>query len=120
MFQSLKHTLSLLIDLGATRIELAATELEEERLRLADLALSACVALFCGALAIILALLFVIVAMWDVQRLLTIGTLAGLFTVLCAWTSWRWRGKARRKPRFMAATLAEIHLDLQTLRGRSP
>ncbi len=119
MFQSIKNVLSLLVDLGATRFELAATELEEERVRLAELALCAGLTLFLGGLAVVLCLLFVIVAMWDVQRLLTIGVLAGLFIVLCAWSTWRWRDKARRKPRFLAATLAEINLDLQALRGQS-
>ncbi len=116
VFQSLKNSLSALIALGATRLELAATELEEERLRLADLALSACLALFFGGLAVILSLLFIIVLMWDVQRLLTIGLLAMMFMVLGGWCAWRWRDKARRKPRFMAATLAEFNLDVQALR----
>lgn len=116
MLQSLKNSLSSLIDLGATRLELATTELEEERLRLADLALSACLALFFVGLAVILLLLFIIVSMWDVQRLWTIGLLALLFVGLGAWTTWRWRDKARRKPRFMAATLAEFSLDVQVLR----
>ncbi len=111
MFEPIQNFFSTLLGLGVTRLELAFTELEEERIRLADMAVSACLAFFFMGLAVMLSLLFLIVFMWDTQRLLTIGLLALTFLTLGSWCIWSLRNKARRRPRFMSATLAEFRLD---------
>lgn len=111
MFKPIQDFFSALLSLGATRLELAAIELEEERIRLTEIALSACLAFFFMGLAVILCLLFIIVLMWDVQRLLTIGLLGFTLLTLGLGCLWDCRNKARRKPRLMSATLAEFRLD---------
>ena len=118
MLQPLKNAATLLADMAKTRLELAATEIEEERLRLTDMAVSACIALFMWAMAVTLVVLFLIVLMWDVNRLATIGLLALLFLSLGVWTTLRLKAQSASKPRFLGATLAELKLDLEALRGR--
>ena len=107
----------LLAEMAKTRLELAATEVEEERLRLADMALSACIALFMWAMAITLAVLFLIVLMWDVNRLATIGLLGLLFAALGGWMTLRLKAQSASRPPFLGATLTELKLDLEALRG---
>lgn len=117
MLEPIKNFCSTLMRLGLTRLELAATELEEERARWADMALSACLAFFFMGLGVTLALVFIIVFMWDIHRLLTIGLLALTCLTLGGGCLWSLRHQARRKPRFMSATLAEFRLDRELFQG---
>lgn len=116
MFESLRSTLALLLDIGATRLELAATELEEERLRLVGLLISAVITLMLFGMAVLMCTAFVVVAMWDSHRLLAVGGLA-LVYVGAAWLSVvRWRARAASRPPFMSVTLAELQRDVAALR----
>lgn len=116
MFESLRSTLALLLDIGATRLELAATELEEERLRLVGLLISAVITLMLFGMAVLMCTAFVVVAMWDSHRLLAVGGLA-LTYAGAAWLSVvRWRARAASRPPFMSVTLAELQRDVAALR----
>ena len=76
MLESLRSSLALLIDAGATRIELAATEFEEERLRLVGLLVSTIATLLLLGITVLLCATFLIVLLWDSHRLLAIGGVA--------------------------------------------
>jgi uncharacterized membrane protein YqjE len=119
VLQPLKNAATLLADMAKTRLELAATEVDEERLRLVGMAWSACIALLAWAMAVSLAVLFLIVLMWDVNRLATIGLLGLLFSALGAWMTLRLKAQSASKPPFLGATLTELKLDLEALRGRA-
>ncbi|MDH3460873.1 MAG: phage holin family protein [Burkholderiaceae bacterium] len=118
MFASIRSALQALLEVGATRLELITTEIEEERLRLADVLLMACVALFFLAIGLVLTAGFLVVLFWDSYRLLTLGLLAAGFLGIGLVSGWCWRVKAANKPRFLAATLTELSRDVEALRPR--
>lgn len=118
MFDSVRSTLALLLDIGATRLELAATEIEEERLRLVGLLISAVVTLMLFGMAVVMCTGFLIVLMWDSHRLLTAGGLALAFVGATVVSAVRWRARAANRPPFMSATVAELQRDVAALQPR--
>ena len=79
LFESLKVLAATLLAIAHTRLELLSTELEEERLRLSSMLVWTLVALFCAGLGVVLATLFVVLALWDTHRMLALGIPAILF-----------------------------------------
>ncbi len=118
MLKSLRSSLALLIDTSATRIELAATELEEERLRLVGLLISTLATMLLLGLTVMLLATFVIVLLWDTHRLLGIGGLAVASAVGTLLSARRWYERLVNRPPFMGATVAELQRDAQSLRAQ--
>lgn len=116
MLESLRSSLALLLDVGATRIELAATEFEEERLRLIGLLISTIVTLLLLGMTALFCATFVIVLFWDSHRLLAIGGVAGASAVVTLVSARRWHERLVNRPPFMAATVAELQRDARCLR----
>jgi uncharacterized membrane protein YqjE len=113
-------TLSLaatLLDIGHTRLLLAATELEEERLRLVQQFFCATCALLFGALGLLLTSAWLVLASPPEQRQLVLGALTGLFLALGGLGVWRWQHLATHKPPLLQATLAELQKDMACLRS---
>lgn len=114
------RALATAVEIGATRLELASVELEEERLRLAELAFAAAGVLFFAFAA--LTALAVALVLWCPPEsrplvLLCVGALAAAVAVVCAW---RWRRlRAERRP-LLQATIAELQADGAALRGEAP
>lgn len=115
LFDSLKKLTSTLLGIVSTRLELLATEIEEERAWLGSMLVWTLVALFCAALGILLATLWVVVYFWDSYRLLALTVLTLMF-LLGAVLSWRVvLGKIRAKPRLFSTSLAEMSKDREQL-----
>lgn len=108
---SARAALAGLVEIGHTRLQLAATELEEERLRISELLLYACAALFFLGLGLVLAALLLVLVFWDENRVLVLALEAALFLALAAGLAGAWRRKARAKPKLLATTLAELQRD---------
>jgi uncharacterized membrane protein YqjE len=119
LFDSLKVLAATLLAIAHTRLELLSTELEEERVRLSSMLVWTLVALFCAGLGVVLATLFVVLALWDTHRLLALGIPAILFLLGAALAWLVVRGKARAKPRLFAASLTELSRDRKELTSRS-
>lgn len=115
LFGSARGVLGALVEIGQTRLQLASTELEEERLRVAELLLFATAALFFLGLGIVLATLLLVLLFWDGPRVLVLGGAAALCLALGAGLATAWRRKARGKPPLLAATLAELQCDRDAL-----
>ena len=77
LFASLKGLVATLVVTGRLRLSLLATELEEEKLRLMELLVSAIATLFLLGLGVVLLLLFLAFAFWE-QRLLIFGLATAL------------------------------------------
>jgi uncharacterized membrane protein YqjE len=118
LFGSARVVLGALVDIVQTRLQLASTELEEERLRVAELLLFAAAALFFLGLGIVLATLLLVLVFWEGPRLLVLGAAAAFFLVLGAGLAATWRRKSRGKPALLASTLAELQRDRDALIGR--
>jgi uncharacterized membrane protein YqjE len=101
------------------RVELLSTELEEQWVWLSSMLVWALIALFCAGVGIVLATLFVVLALWDTHRWLALGIPAMVF-ILGAALAWLVvRGKARAKPPLFAASLTELSKDHKELTSRS-
>ena len=115
LLESLRDLAATFVALVQTRIEIFASEVDEERTRLARIVVLALTALFCLGLAIVLLVLLVAVIFWDEHRLLAVGLLAALFALCGLGALLALRSAVRKRPRFLSATLAELRKDEQQL-----
>lgn len=112
---SARAVMVALLEIGQTRLQLASTELEEERLRIAELLLFATASLFFLGIGIVLATLLLVLLFWDGPRVLVLALAAAGFLAIGAGLAAAWRRKARDKPPLLAATLAELQRDREAL-----
>ena len=119
LFDSVKALLGTLLGMAHTRLELLSTEIEEQRAWLGSMLVWTLVALFCAGVGVVLATLFVVMALWDTHRLLALGIPAILFLLGGALAWLAVLGKARAKPRLFAASLGELSKDRKELTSRS-
>ncbi len=117
LLDSLRNLARTFIAIVQTRIEIFASEIDEERTRLARIAVLAAVAALCIALAVVLLVFFLVVLFWDTNRLLAIGVLAGIFAVGGIAACLGLRAAISQRPRFLSATLAELRKDRTRLEG---
>jgi len=104
-----------LLSFVLTRTRLAATELEEQALRLIEIMVWLAVALFFIGIAIVFTALLVVLLFWDSNRLLAAGLLTTLFVSVGAGAALISRRLLRERPKFLGATLAELERDRDTL-----
>ncbi len=98
-----------------TRLEILATEIEEERIRFAGLALVVAAIAFCLQMAVLLGVILMVVLLWETHRVVTLGVLSTGFLVtgvaLYLWL----RHRLRTRPRMFASTLGEFAKDEERL-----
>ncbi len=113
--ESLKRVAGTMFSIAQTRLELLANELEEERLHFEQTLLYSGIALFFFGLSIMLLTVFIVVAFWDSQRLLVLGSLAALFFIagLLVWNASR--NLIRKTPKLFSTSLAELSSDRNQL-----
>jgi len=117
LLDSLRNLARTFLAVVQTRIEIFASEIDEERTRLARIAVLAAAAAFCLGLAVILLVFFLVVLFWDTDRLLAIGVLAGVFAVGGIAACLGLRTAISKRPKFLSATLAELRKDGTRLEG---
>ena len=101
-----------------TRLEIFASEIDEQGALLARIAVLAAVAALFLGLAVILVVLFVAVLFWDTNRLLAIGAMAAAFAAGGIVACLMLRSAIARRPKLLAATLAELRKDKSKLEGQ--
>ena len=116
LLYSIRHLATSLLGAARTRLEILATEIEEERVRLEQMLLFALGAVFCIGMGVVLAVFFVVVLFWDTHRLATVGSLAGGFLAAGAVLGLVLRDKAKSRPKLFAATRGELAKDQAVLR----
>jgi uncharacterized membrane protein YqjE len=104
-----------LLSFALTRTRLAATELEEQALRLVEILIWFALAFFFLMVAVVFAALLAVLLFWDSNRLLAAGLLAALFAGIGGGAALLARARLRERPKFLAATLAELERDRDTL-----
>ena len=115
LLNSLRRVLASFIGIAQTRIELAVTEIEEQKLRAAQLAVLSIMALFFVSLAIIFGTLAVVMAYWDRSPEAVLGGFAVMYLVFAIIAGLVWRAHSRARPRLLDATLAELVRDREEL-----
>ena len=111
LFESMRNLAKTFLAVLQTRLEIFASEIDEQRTLLARIAVLSGIAAFCLGLAVILLVLFVAVLFWDTNRLLAIGGMAGVFAVGGVVACLMLRSAITHRPKLLAATLAELHKD---------
>lgn len=118
LLESLRNLAKTFIALVQTHVEIFASEIDEERTRLARIVVLALTALFCIGLAVVLCVLLVAVLFWENNRLLALGVLAVLFALGGLAALLALRSAVRQRPKFLSATLAELRKDGKELERR--
>jgi uncharacterized membrane protein YqjE len=118
LLESLRNLARTFLAIVQTRLEIFASEIDEQRALLARIAVLSAIAAFCLGLAVILLVLFAVVLFWDTNRLLAIGVLAGVFAAGGIAACVMLRAAIARRPKLLAATLAELRKDRTKLEGQ--
>jgi uncharacterized membrane protein YqjE len=105
-----------LLAIAQTRMELAATEVEEQSLRYFSCLLLALAALFCTGIAVVLGVLLALVLFWDTHRIGILLTLIVLFAIAGIATGMRLRRQFQLKPKLLNQTVTELSRDGEMLR----
>lgn len=115
---SLRALGATLLELVATRAELALVELREQgERRSGELVLAIAGGLFL-VMGLLLAALFVVAVFWDTHRLAAIAGMTLLYLGIGVAAFARLRAKRRAGPAPFEATLRELSLDRELLRTR--
>ena len=104
-----------LLSFVLTRARLAATELEEQALRLTEILIWVAAAGFFLGVAVLFTAILVVLAYWDSNRVLAAGLLTLLFVSIGTGAALFARQLLRERPKMLAATLAELERDRDTL-----
>lgn len=112
---SLRRLASTLLEALHTRLELLATEIEEERLRILQMMLWGFVSLFFIALGVIMLTFFLVVLFWSTDRVLITFVIAAVYLAIGAALALYVRAKSRGKSRLFSVSLAELKKDRDQL-----
>jgi uncharacterized membrane protein YqjE len=115
LLHSVKSLLATLVGIVHNRLELIATELQEEIERVALLLLWGAVALFFAFLGIAFAGLLIVIAVGEEHRLLAAGLIAALFLLTALVAAVLAARQIAAKPRPFHASLNELAKDRELL-----
>jgi uncharacterized membrane protein YqjE len=118
LLDSLQALTATLVAVAHTRLDLLASDLEEDRLQFLSLLVLVLVALFFIGVGMVLATILLVVGFWDTHRLLVLGLLMGIFLAAGITASAVAMRKARTKPKLFAASMSELLKDWQQLTRR--
>jgi len=99
-----------------TRLEILGSEIEEERIRFAGLALAVAAIAFCLQMAVLLFVVFLVVLLWETHRLASLGALAAFFLVAGVVGVLLLKRHLARRPKLFASSLGELMKDEERLR----
>lgn len=112
----LRGTIAGALGILQTRLELLATEFQEEKLRLGSLLGYAAAAFFFLGFGAVMLALFLTVLLWDSHRLLALGVFAALFLAIGLSAALAALRIARQGSRLFAASIAELAQDREMLK----
>jgi len=115
LFDSVRRFVATVLDVLQTRVEIVATEFEEERERLRELVVFGFFALFFLGFGFLLLTLFIVVLFWDSYRVYAVGGFALLYLGLGIFSAVTLRQRLKTRPRLFATTLAEFAKDRERL-----
>jgi uncharacterized membrane protein YqjE len=101
--------------LARTRLEILGTEIEEERIRFARLALAVWAIAFCLQMAVLLAVAFLVVLLWDTHRLATLAIVASAFLIAGVVGALVLKRRLAQRPKMFASSLGELRRDEERL-----
>lgn len=108
---SIRRLLDTMLSIIQTRVELLATELEEERVRIGQLLLYGAVAFFFFGMAILLVTTLIVAAYWDNHLLLVLTGLAALFVIAGSFSLLAFRKVAQKRFGLFSDSMNELSED---------
>lgn len=117
LLASLRRLLATFIEIAQTRLEIVATEFEEERVRIRELVTFGFVALFFLSFGLMLLTLFIVALFWETHRLLVLGSFAAVYLVAGIGAALMLRKRLKSRPRLFATTVTELSKDRAHLTG---
>jgi uncharacterized membrane protein YqjE len=117
LLASLQRLVATVVEILHTRIEIVATDLEEERERLRQMLVLTLFMLFFAWGSLLFLSFFVVVYYWDTARLAAVGGITLLYLGLAVVTAgilWR---QLKTRPRLFTTTLSELARDRERLRS---
>jgi uncharacterized membrane protein YqjE len=118
LVSSLRALLATLLAVLQTRLELFATEVEEEKVRLSEVLWFGLAAFFFLGFGAVLLVILLTVLWWDSHRLLALGVATGIFLVVGVLALVAATRRARTGSRLFAASLAELAQDRESVENR--
>ena len=115
MLGSVRELARTLLSIVETRARLAANELEEQAVRIVEIAMWFALAILFLSVALVFLSVLVLLAFWDSNRMFAAGLLAVLYLSAggaCALVA---RGRLRERPHLFSATIGELGRDLEHL-----
>lgn len=112
----LRSSIAGALGLLQTRLELLATEFQEEKLRLGSLPGYAAAAFFFLGFGAVMLALFLTVLLWDSHRLLALGIFTALFLAIGILAALAAARIGRQGSRLFAASIAELAQDREMIR----
>ena len=107
--------MATLLEILQTRIEIVATEFEEERIRLRELVVFGFLTLFFVSVGLTLVTLFVVTLYWDTHRLAVLGWVALLYLGLGGLAAILLYRRLKSRSRLFSTTLSELSKDRDRL-----
>lgn len=104
-----------LLSFADTRARLAATELEEQAVRLVEILAWLAIAYFFLGTALVFLAVLIVLLFWDTNRLLAAALITALFLAAGVAGALVARARMRERPKFLAATLAELERDRERI-----
>lgn len=115
LLSSLQRLVTTLLEVLQTRVEIVATEFEEERVRLRELVLFGVLTLFFVSVGLTLVTLFVVSLYWDTHRMQVLGGVSLLYLGLGGITGTCLYRRLKSRPRLFATTVSELAKDRENL-----
>lgn len=118
LMASLRNLAAHAVAILRTRLDLLATEFQEERLRLAQVAFWSVLALVFLSVAVVMFTLLIVVVFWDTHRVTVVALLAVGYLVLGLGIGFWVRSRLRSKSPLFSASLAQLAKDHEQLNSR--
>jgi len=118
LFGSLRALVTTLVTIASTRLEILATEYEQEKLRLGRMLMLWTALAFFAAMALVFLSLLLVMLFWDSHRMAAIGAITVADAVLALAAAGWLRHEVRRGSHLFSVSLAELRKDRQALEAR--
>ncbi|HNA02462.1 MAG TPA: phage holin family protein [Rhodocyclaceae bacterium] len=116
LFGSLRGSAASLLALARVRLDLFATELQEEKVRAGLTLVYGAAAVFCLSFGVLFLAIAVTVMLWDSNRLLALGVFSAIFLTCGAFFAVTARRYAHPGKRPFAESVAELKRDGEALK----
>ncbi len=115
LFGSLRTLLTTAVAIAGTRMEILATEYEQEKRRLARMLTLWTAMAFCAGMALIFLSLLVVMLFWEGHRVAAMAAIIAGYTLLAIAAGAWLRHEMQRGPRFLSMSVAELKKDRHEL-----